>query len=84
MGGSGHNYLYDFEEEEEAVGAFTEADLKTSEKKSRRLDAEDFLVKSTPTRQSHKLREDSLNPYTNPNLDSDLSATIGKAKGNRK
>ena len=47
---------------------------------------DEYKVLSTPTKFSKTSKDNSamLNPYTNPHLDSDLSATIGKNKTNRK
>ena len=51
---------------------FTEEDLKVEESESEAAPRKNTLLKS-----SHK-HEDMLNPYMNPNLDADLSETIGK------
>ena len=38
----------------------------------------------SPVKAVKRTGDDALNPYTNPNLDADLSNTIGKNKANRK
>ena len=65
---------------------FTEDDLKVIEDKKYQSN-DDTPVKSIPKQSSNNKKEELLNPYTNPNLDADLSATIGKLSksiGNRK
>ena len=55
----------------------TEDDLKDA---SDNIPVDDeFKVKSVPTKLSAiKQNDDPYNPYTNPNLDADLTTTIGK------
>lgn len=76
----GKNHLFD-----EVGGAiesptavdFTEDDLKDAS--DNKPTEEQFMVKSVPTKLSVvKQKDDPYNPYTNPNLDADLSTTIGK------
>lgn len=85
------NHLYDNIDEEEIPEEteFTEADLvqpqynsRASSRASRK--SEDYDLITSPTRTTLP-KDDKLNPYTNPYLDSDLSTTIGKAsKKNRR
>ena len=84
----GKNHLYDFiDEGTNSNDDFTEADLKEAEQADEDFFNSDIKVRSTPHRFSQKSKKtvlkDSLNPYTNPNLDSDLSTTIGRKKGTR-
>lgn len=44
----------------------------------------DFVVKSKPpVKKTSQAIDHNLNPYTNPNLDAELSMTIGKNKASR-
>ena len=44
----------------------------------------DFVVKSKPpVRKKSQAIDEKVNPYTNPNLDAELSMTIGKNKASR-
>lgn len=74
---SGHHFLYDaIEEGPDRAGGedaeFTEADLINDMP----------VVKSEPKKTHVEPLDPQLNPYTNPNLDADLSSTI--KRGNRK
>ena len=70
----GRNHLFDeIVETNDEANDFTEEDLKVEENESEVAPPRKHtLLKST-----HK-QEDMLNPYMNPNLDADLSETIGK------
>lgn len=88
------NHLYDNLEEQEIPDEteFTEADLvhhrqnsRASSRSPRKSEESDFIVSSPPRTKLPKDKEEKLNPYTNPYLDSDLGRTIGKAsKKNRR
>ena len=74
------NHLYDeieTNDEEYPIGEFTEDDLKDNNNVE--VLEDEYKVKSQPLKMSViKQQDDPYNPYTNPNLDSDLSMTIGK------
>ena len=75
----GKNHLFDDvggEIGSPTAGDFTEDDLKDA---SDNKVEDEFKVKSVPTKLSViKQKDDPYNPYTNQNLDADLSSTIGK------
>lgn len=70
----GHNYLYDDLNKIKEEAEFTEEDLKVDKNEVK----VEPIVKSIPRPPKAANTEEALNPYLNPNLDSDLSATIGK------
>ena len=76
----GKNHLFDDvggEIQSPTAGDFTEDDL--IDASDNRSVEDDFKVKSVPTKLSVvKQQDDPYNPYTNPNLDADLTTTIGK------
>ena len=77
----GTNHLYDEIEvhKDKDIIEFTEDDLKTDNVDIDKFKSNEITpVKSIPKPQPYNKNEDLLNPYTNPNLDADLSATIGK------
>lgn len=78
----GKNHLFDdvggeYEKDSPTAGDFTEDDLKDAS--DNRQTEDEFKVKSVPHKLSVvKQKDDPYNPYTNQNLDADLTTTIGK------
>ena len=71
--------MYDNIDQDEEV-EFTEADLKPIEP----IGLQDKMPIQTPVKPKGTDNSQNYNPYTNPALDQELSATIGKNKTNRK
>mmetsp|Transcript_19367 Transcript_19367/g.32961 ORF Transcript_19367/g.32961 Transcript_19367/m.32961 type:complete len:149 (-) Transcript_19367:351-797(-) len=94
----GRNHLYDsIEEEIEPAEGRADAGRSSASKTPMKEFTEEDLINNEEVPSScvvrsspHKLAtslvnpNNSSNPYVNSNLDSDLSATIGKKKGSRK